>query len=152
MCLGYSVESSINYAGGNPWVLLTSALAELLYRGASEIIASEGRVLTGESLAAWGPALGIDLAQMNATAAEGLGHAAVAAAMAGAGDGVLVRLHRHVQPNGFHLSEQIDRNTGVSMAAKDLTWSYANTLKAMHARSGYFDAVAARAEATTATA
>ena len=61
------------------------------------------------------------------------------------GDGVLTRLHKHVAPNGLHLTEQIDRNTGDCMAAKDLTWSYACTLKAMHARKGYYEAV----EATT---
>ena len=61
----------------------------------------------------------------------------MAEAMAGAGDGVLTRLRHHVVNNGFHLNEQIDRNTGVSMAAKDLTWSYATTLKAVHKRSQY---------------
>ena len=61
----------------------------------------------------------------------------MADAMAGAGDGVLTRLRHHVVDNGFHLNEQIDRNTGVSMAAKDLTWSYATTLKAVHKRSQY---------------
>ena len=51
--------------------------------------------------------------------------------------GVLLRLRHHVAPRGFHLDEQIDRNSGVSMAAKDLTWSYATTLKAMHKRGKY---------------
>jgi len=57
--------------------------------------------------------------------------------MAGAGDGVLTRLHSHVKDGGFHLTEQIDRNSGSPMAAHDLTWSYATTLKAIHAREAY---------------
>ena len=60
-----------------------------------------------------------------------------AAAMAGAGDGVLQRLRHHVSSSGFHLTEQIDRNSGESIGAHDLTWSYATTLKAMHARRVY---------------
>ena len=32
------------------------------------------------------------------------------------------------------MPEQIDRNTGRLRSAKDLTWSYANVLKAMDAR------------------
>ena len=32
------------------------------------------------------------------------------------------------------MPEQIDRNTGALRSAKDLTWSYANVLKAMDAR------------------
>ena len=38
---------------------------------------------------------------------------ALAAIFAAAGDGVLLRLRRHVENEGWHLSEQIDRNTGI---------------------------------------
>lgn len=120
-----------NYAGGNPWVLLTSALAQLLYSGAKEIAETNGEALTKEAQAKWAEALGLGV---NGTTLEAFD---MAEAMAGAGDGVLLRLRKHVSPNGFHLNEQIDRNTGVSMAAKDLTWSYATTLKAVHQRAQY---------------
>ena len=78
----------------------------------------------------WAPVLGLDAAQFDATA--------TAKAMAGAADGVLVRLRTHVKAGGFHLNEQIDRNSGNPMAAKDLTWSYATMLKAVHARKQYY--------------
>jgi hypothetical protein len=39
------------------------------------------------------------------------------------GDGVMLRLRSHVAGDGFHLDEQIDRNTGKQMSAEDLTWS-----------------------------
>lgn len=117
------------YAGGNPWILLTSALAELLYRGAREFaIGASDAVGT----TAWANLLGIDA---DADSID------MATAMAGAGDGVLVRLRHHVEGNGFHLTEQIDRSTGTCIAAKDLTWSYACTLKAMHARGSAIAAI-----------
>ena len=48
----------------------------------------------------------------------------LAEALAGAGDGVMTRLAKHVKGsnNNLHCSEQLDRNTGVPLSAKDLTW------------------------------
>ena len=121
-----------NYAGGNPWILLSSALAELLYRGASDVLASN-RAMDLSTYQIWAPIIGLP----DISAANELDVVTVAAAFAGAGDGVLTRVRTHVKDAGFHLSEQIDRNTGTPMAAHDLTWSYAATLKAVHARSTY---------------
>merc|ERR1711924_435093 len=59
----------------------------------------------------------------------------MAQAMVGAGDGVMLRIRHHVKDAGFHLSEQLDKNTGAPMSAKDLTWSYATVLKAMPAQA-----------------
>jgi len=117
-----------NYAGGNPWILLTAALAELLYRGAAEVQTTAA--MDTAAYSTWAPVLGLDAAQFDATT--------TAKAMAGAADGVLVRLRTHVKAGGFHLNEQIDRNSGNPMAAKDLTWSYATMLKAVHARKQYY--------------
>ena len=80
-------------AGGNPWVLLTSALAELLYSGATEIAQSNGAALTAEAQAKWADALGL-----SADHKARVGGAAfdMAEALAGAGDGVLLRLRHHV--------------------------------------------------------
>lgn len=111
------------YAGGNPWILLTSALAELLYHGATEIVTNG----PGD-YSHWAQVLGME---SNADSES------IAQAMVGAGDGVLLRLRSHVADGGFHLTEQLDRNTGTPMAASDLTWSYATTLKAMHARAQF---------------
>ena len=51
-------------------------------------------------------------------------------AMKEQGDAVMKRLRYHTHGAGFHLSEQLDKNTGFEIAAEDLTWSYAATLKA----------------------
>jgi len=119
-----------NYAGGNPWILLTAALAQLLFRGATEL--STGSVMDSAAYAVWGPLLGLGNDYDSKTTAQ---------AMAGAGDGVLTRLRTHVKDGGFHLNEQIDRNSGHPMAAKDLTWSYATVLKAVHSRQQYYDSL-----------
>jgi len=121
----YGRYAGDTYAGGNPWILLSAALAQLLYRGAAEMVA--GNVaLDEETVAAWSRALSIDSKQNTA--------AALAQAMMGAGDGVLLRIRKHVLGAGLHLAEQLDRATGQPMSAADLTWSYATVLKALHAR------------------
>ncbi len=51
-----------------------------------------------------------------------------------AGDGVLQRVRYHVAGTGFHLSEQLDKNTGYEKSAVDLTWSYATVLTALFRR------------------
>ena len=117
-----------SYAGGNPWILLSASLAVVLYSAASEVRARGS--LTATEYAAWAPIVGLDA---NSVADAGT----VADAMAGSADGVLIRIRHHVKSNGFHLNEQLNRGTGVPMAAGDLTWSYAATLKAIHARDAY---------------
>jgi len=47
-----------------------------------------------------------------------------------------------VNADGFHLSEQIDRNSGKQMSASDLTWSYAEVLNAMDKRATFMKKVA----------
>eukprot|EP00656_Telonema_subtile_P018675 TRINITY_DN20112_c0_g1_i1.p1 TRINITY_DN20112_c0_g1~~TRINITY_DN20112_c0_g1_i1.p1 ORF type:complete len:517 (-),score=107.31 TRINITY_DN20112_c0_g1_i1:122-1672(-) len=118
-----------HYAGGNPWHLLTASLAQLLYNGASEALSAHTDG-DSEGLASWRGLIGV---AGEANLLE------VARAMAGAGDGVMMRLATHVkgETGNVHLNEQLDRNTGVPLSAKDLTWSYANVLSALHARSQF---------------
>lgn len=122
-----------HYANGNPWHLLTASLGQLLYDGASEALRSHlgmSNSTTVEAAASWVSLVG---------AKEGASMLELAQAMAGAGDGVMTRLAKHVKGStgNVHCSEQLDRNTGVPLSAKDLTWSYANVLSAMHARSKF---------------
>jgi len=46
--------------------------------------------------------------------------------------------------NGLHMNEQIGRDDGHLTSAKDLTWNYANVLKAMKARDAAADALVER--------
>jgi glucoamylase len=115
------------YAGGNPWVLSTAALASLFYRGALDILTYG--VPSTAALTAWKSAFN--------TASLPSDKASLAKYFAAQGDGVLLRLRNHVTARGFHLDEQIDRSSGVQTSAKDLTWSYAEVLNAMNYRSQY---------------
>lgn len=122
-----------HYAGGNPWILLSASLAELLYNAASEMRSGFSQV-SGQN--AWASVLGFDLKSTND------GVVALSTAMAGAGDGVLMRIRHYTEGGDFHLAEQLDRNTGASLSAADLTWSYAATLKAVDARKKFYKIVA----------
>ena len=51
-----------------------------------------------------------------------------------AGDSVLTRVYSHVKNDGGRIDEQIDKESGVQMSAKTLTWSHANILHALHVR------------------
>lgn len=121
-----------NYAGGNPWVLSTAALASLFYRGAAAI-KSTGVVPAPDVLLIWQTAF-------NSPTALPTAAPALAQLFAAQGDGVMLRLRSHVLARNFHLDEQIDRNTGVQVSAKDLTWSYAEVLNAMYYRGLYLSA------------
>jgi len=121
------------YSGGNPWVLTTAGLAQLFYRGASVTLEKEA-IPEEKAYNIWKSILNI---QDTLT----LSYIDFAQKLASAGDSVLARIAYHVKANGFHLYEQIDRNTGQQKSAYDLTWSYAAVLKAMKARSQFYKAL-----------
>ena len=58
------------------------------------------------------------------------------AAATAAGDSVMTRLWTHVKNDGGMITEQIDRNTGKQISAKNLTWSFGNILHALKIRKG----------------
>jgi len=121
-----------SYAGGNPWTLLTAALGNLFYRGATAVV--ENGLLEGETLAEWLKVFNLPANTIFSSPIE------LATRFLQAGDGVLIRIRAHVEKDGFHLAEQIDRNTGAQASAKDLTWSYAELLRAMKARETFVEA------------
>jgi glucoamylase len=101
------------YAGGNPWQLLSAALAGLFYRGASYILAHG--VPSSDAMTVWKAAFNVGSLPTDAKS--------LAAVFAAQGDGVLLRVRYHVAGNNFHVWEQMDRNSGVQLSAADLTWS-----------------------------
>lgn len=113
------------YAGGNPWVLLTASVANLLYRQA-------------EALAKGAAA---DTAAAD-TLRKLLGQSVSAENLLGAGDLVL-KFMRAFLRDGLHMNEQIDKFSGELTSARDLTWNYANVLKAMEARTMAVAAISA---------
>ncbi|CAK0861965.1 unnamed protein product, partial [Prorocentrum cordatum] len=114
----YGRYAKDEYGGGNPWVLITAALASLFYQAALEV--RDGHPLSMEEVVAWRDAVGS--AAFAGSAEEFLA----------AGDSVLHRLRHHIRPaDDWHLYEQIDKVTGLQYNARDLTWSYAELLEAM---------------------
>jgi glucoamylase len=109
------------YDGGNPWVLLSASASTLLYR--QSLAMSKGATVPS----------GTDLETL-------LGQDVTASNLLGAGDAILNFMKTYLT-NGMHMNEQIDRNTGALLSAKDLTWNYANVLKAMKARDAAIHAL-----------
>jgi len=122
-----------HYAGGNPWQLLTAVLAETFYLGAQatlENIEEKGDYNLNEvENREWIKLLDTFKDGHVIVTAQDLATAQLAA-----GDSVMSRLWEHVKDDGGRVDEQIDRNTGAQASAQSLTWSYANTLHALHTR------------------
>ena len=117
------------YAGGNPWILTSGALASVFYRGATSIL-SNG-LPDNSSLSMWAQAFNTKILPSNPVE---LSKFFVAQA-----DGVLLRLRAHTEANKFRMGEQIDKYTGQQTSAKDLTWSYGEIINAMSNRKMYIN-------------
>jgi len=118
---------SPEWDGGNPWVLITAALAQLIYRQAAAARFARAPL-----------DYGIDgLLRQAYGLQKGLVGRPLGDALLAVGDGVLARVRHHVEPDGFHLAEQLDKRTGRQVSATDLTWSYAEVLLAMQKRADY---------------
>jgi glucoamylase len=137
------------YAGGNPWQLLTAVLGELFYQGANyqlEQAQSANDLLSADTISAW--------KELFPSLTEQSTVLDFAAAALTAGDAVLYRLYLHVKDDNGHINEQINKVTGLQMAAKDLTWSFANTMRAYHYRnkaSALIESAKAKLEQESAT-
>ena len=58
-----------------------------------------------------------------------------------AGDGILLRIRHHIEPLGLHCPEELNKDSGASQGAQDLTWSYGTVFGAMAGRTDAFKAV-----------
>eukprot|EP00929_Paragymnodinium_shiwhaense_P040513 TRINITY_DN2114_c0_g1_i2.p1 TRINITY_DN2114_c0_g1~~TRINITY_DN2114_c0_g1_i2.p1 ORF type:complete len:319 (+),score=91.45 TRINITY_DN2114_c0_g1_i2:1-957(+) len=112
----YGRYAGDSYDGGNPWILLSASVATLLYRQSAALAA--------------GATIESDASDMLKTV---LGQDVTARNLLGAGDSIF-NFMRTFLNNGVHMNEQIGRDDGQLKSAKDLTWNYANVLKAMKAR------------------
>eukprot|EP00933_Yihiella_yeosuensis_P007859 TRINITY_DN11304_c0_g3_i1.p1 TRINITY_DN11304_c0_g3~~TRINITY_DN11304_c0_g3_i1.p1 ORF type:complete len:530 (-),score=95.91 TRINITY_DN11304_c0_g3_i1:57-1580(-) len=129
----YGRYENDNYDGGNPWVLLSASLATLVYRQAADALKSAGPI-DSNVYTKLQQAYGIG---------EDLSGEDLAKALMGVGDGILLRIKKHVEGTDFHMQEQISRSDGTQTSAKDLTWNYANMLKAFMYRRNVDNALKA---------
>lgn len=113
------------YAGGNPWQLLTAVVAKAFYQGANALASGNGFGKV-EDKNAWTELLNLP---QDASMGE------VISASLSAGDAVMYRLYQHCKDDNGHIAEQISKVNGKQVSANDLTWSYANILSSMQART-----------------
>jgi glucoamylase len=106
------------YAGGNPWILTTAALASLMYRIAIQL--NNGKTMEYNTINMWKNALNLNEMPNN-----------LVKLFQSQGDCILKRLKIYVEPYNFHMYEQIDKNNGKQISAYDLTWSYAEVLNSL---------------------
>lgn len=129
------VYDGVGTSRGNPWYLCTAAMAEVFYRASTEISEAGQIAVTNVSLPFWkyfapqakpkaGKTYKKDSKKFNSMI-DGL-H--------GWGD-AFMRTIKYYTPDGGHLSEEIDRDSGKPVGAIDLTWSYASLQTAAFARA-----------------
>jgi glucoamylase len=121
----YGRYENDKYDGGGPWILNTAALAQLYYNAALDVLSRTKALPDDNTMNVWDTLLGKKPSNINDFANALLTQA----------DGVLLRIRYHVESYGFHLYEQLERNDGTQISAKDLTWSYAEVLKAIKKRN-----------------
>jgi len=122
--------------GGNGWMLITTGMAECLYRARiSWRIAEEFRV-TAKNVAFLRYITGnkVRFAVGERVRGGNKKFTLTLDALVNVGDKFLQNVRLHTEKDGMHLSEQWNRVTGKQQGAQDLTWSYVSFVTAYRAR------------------
>jgi glucoamylase len=122
------------YYNGNPWVLTTHAVSEILYFAAIEL-AKKGEIkITHTNYEFYSKFLNVSGLQPKMIIAKNdAKFSEVLARFKSVGDTYMARVQYHKHVDGS-MNEQMDRNSGFMLAAPDLTWSYASFITAKQAR------------------
>ncbi len=125
---------------GNPWILITNALAQYyytlanVYLGLGKIAVTKGNMLFFQQI---DPRLG-DKEEIILQASNPGKFYSIINSLVTEGDKALETVKRYsicyTNFSCLHFAEQIDRTSGSQTSAKDLTWGYASLLTAMQAR------------------
>ena len=133
-----------SYFGGNPWALLTAAFAQLDYMAGSAYLKQGTIPVEAEDLAFFRDLLPLE--GDRAALRDGLTikkgeplYGRVIDGLKTSGDSYMAEVRAHANPDGS-LSEQIDKQSGMMISAKDLTWNYASILSALQARDNFLRA------------
>lgn len=121
--------------GGNPWYLCTAAMAQYMYSTSSSY-ASERKITITETSKPFfdyfAPSAKVKAGRTYKSGSQR--YKQIITALNGWGD-AFMRTVKFYTPEGGHLSEEIERGSGVPVGAADLTWSYASVLTAAFARA-----------------
>ncbi|KAF8629839.1 hypothetical protein AX15_003205 [Amanita polypyramis BW_CC] len=121
------------YFNGNPWYLATLAVAEQLYDSLITWKSQESIAVTTTSQAFFSTFVsGIGTGTYSSDSPT---YNNLISSIQTFADSFVAIVSKYT-PSGGGLSEQFDRNTGVPISARDLTWSYAALLTSDMARSG----------------
>jgi len=121
--------------GGNPWMLLTAAGAELCYRVATAYRHRGVVRVTRELVPFLANVLGLRHLRAGMTVhAHDARFRMLQRRLISAGDKFMARVRHHIERDGNHMAEQWNLRTGKQQGAADLTWSYASYVTAFHAR------------------
>lgn len=127
------------FAGGNPWVITSAALAQYYYAVANAYMQQQQIVIDAQNIAFFMQILGVNNMAphtIDATTQPDefnnvINHLVMA------GDDILNNLKQYAVCNDndcLHFAEQIQRDTGMQTSARDLTWGYAGLVRAWKER------------------
>lgn len=126
------------FVHGNPWVLITNALAEYDYRLAAFYLRHGNIDVTATNRIFFEALMGRKHWRAQVVKSSSSEFRELVDALVAEGDQLLLTVKKYQQtyPDGstLHFSEQIDRERGVPVSAPDLSWGYASFLTALHAR------------------
>ena len=120
---------------GNPWFLLTDALAEFYYKASKSFLQKGSIAISWTNLAFFRSLPGMDgklSPGQVLTSADGAFYD-LTSKLRAAGDATLRRVRFH-GGSDYSLSEQFNRENGYMQGADDLTWSHASFLSVSWAR------------------
>lgn len=136
----HDVYDGDQFAGGNPWVISSAALAQYYYAVANAYILQQHIVIDEENHAFFIQLTGnsnVPLATIDAATDPKKFNALINQLIA-VGDDILNNLKQYAvcyeAGDCLHFAEQINRDTGAQTSAQDLTWGYAGLVRAWKER------------------
>jgi glucoamylase len=141
--------------GANPWTLCSAGLAEVFYRAAFAY-SNSGKIQVSatnknfwkhvQSLSAYAnildDSISFNVGSVYTKQDNVAAFSKIVKALIATGDGILLRIRYHIQDQDFHMTEQINKDTGAPQGAENLTWSYGTVIGAMDFRRKAVDAAA----------
>ncbi|KAF4637229.1 hypothetical protein G7Y89_g842 [Cudoniella acicularis] len=125
------------YQGGNPWYLITTAAAEYLYDAVAQWKARHNLVVDADSLPFFQDLYpSVTIRQYNSGNANSP-FSQIINAVTSYADSFVAIAQKYTPANGS-LAEQFNRDTGVPLSARDLTWSYAAFVTLAQRRAGQY--------------
>jgi glucoamylase len=127
------VYDGVSTSSGNPWFICTFTVAEVLYTAINEYAAAGSLNVTSTSLSFYKQFLSSVTAGSYKSSSST--YSTIVDAMKTYADTFIATGEQHAMTNGS-ISEEFSRTSGLSVGARDLTWSYGSFLTTYLARSG----------------